>query len=136
MLDLSELKLLDILKKRYNCDVEIHTLSTIDGEEDPMWDDKFKTVYRNRMAKFVISNNSIIFPIYRVRDTLVAIEIVNSLDLPPNDILHIKDCVELVFNDLYAMKEHKDLVKQRQTYLEAQLGQKSNVIPFRPRELH
>ncbi len=136
MLDGSELRLLEILRKRYNCDVEIHTLNTLDGEEDPDWDERFKSVYRNRMAKFIVNSDSIIFPIYRARDTIVSVEIMNSHNLLPNDILQIKDCIELVFNDLYLLKEQKNLIKQRQTYLEAQLGQASNILPFRPRELH
>jgi hypothetical protein len=74
--------------------------------------------------------------LFIVPETSVAIEIVDSLHLNPNEIMQIKDCVELVFNDLYLLKEQKNLIKQRQTYLEAQLGKASNVIPFRVRELH
>ncbi|MCB0348087.1 MAG: hypothetical protein KDD37_04590 [Bdellovibrionales bacterium] len=136
MLDGSELRLLEILRKRYDCKIEVHTINTLDGEEDPDWDEKFKTMYRNRMAKFIVSGDSIIFPIYRVRDTIVCIEIANSENLQPNDLLQIKDCIELVFNDLYVLKEKKNLVKQRQTYLESQMGHASNVLPFRHRELH
>lgn len=134
-MDMSELRLIEILKKRYKCDVEIHFLQTLDGEENPNWQEKEKTIFRNRMAKFLVSGKSILFPIYRTTDILVAIEVCNTDHLKPEEVIQIKDCVELVFNDMYDLKEKTNLARQRQSYLESKRFA-PNVIPFKPKELH
>jgi len=133
--EMCELRLLEILKKRYHCDVDIHFMQPMNGEENPKWEEREKNIYRNRHAKFVMSDDSIYFPIYRADDIFVAIEVCDTNKLSAAEITQIKDCVELVFNDLYVLRQENNLLKQRQSFIESQRPEK-NVIPFRAKNLH
>ena len=129
MLQGSQDKIIEVLKARFKCNIEVqeYPKAVFENTED----EKLQSIERNQMAKFFIRHDVLIFPIKRTKDSVRTLEVENADHITAEDVAQIRDCVELVFHDLEDLRSQSELTEQRQAYLESRRS--SNVIPLRSR---
>jgi hypothetical protein len=129
MLQPSQQKIIDVLKTRFKCNIEVqeYPKSAFEDSEN----EKLQSIQRNQTAKFFIRHDLLIFPLKKTKDMITTLEVENADHITGEDMAQIRDCVELVFQDLEDLRSHSELTEQRQAYLESRRS--SNVIPLRPR---